>query len=519
MIASEVQPYSKTGGLADVAAALPRALGRLGHDVTVLTPRYRGIDAGTLHGTISVRLGDYRFEAGLYDESLGPGARLLFVDCPPLYHRDGIYNERNVDYADNALRFAVLNAAAIDWAAAQAVPFSIVHAHDWQAGLVPIYLRTRAGDSVRVVDAPPAAKRRAASKSPPALSTVPCVFTIHNLAYQGIFNKEWVPRLELGWERFTVRGFEFWDRLSFLKAGVMFADLITTVSPTYAEEIQRPEYGYGLDGVMRARRDELIGIVNGIDTDVWNPAHDEHVPAPFDVEDLSGKIAAKRALLVAFGLPVDDAVMARPIVGMVSRMVDQKGFDLIEAAAELFPSLDATYVIVGSGDPRYQELWRRLAASWPDRVAAFIGFDERRAHLVEAGSDVFLMPSRFEPCGLNQMYSLRYGTVPVVRAVGGLVDTVRPFDPKTGQGTGFLFADYHPDALLEALQQALAVYRNARLWRRLQQSGMRKDFSWGRSAAEYVKVYKRVIARRNRTPGGGDASELRSQRHADNSGA
>jgi starch synthase len=336
--------------------------------------------------------------------------------------------------------------------------------------------------------------------SPPVAPDTPgTIFTIHNLAYQGIFDKAWVPRLGLRWQDFRIDGFEFWDRLSFLKSGVNFADAVTTVSPTYADEIQRPEYGYGFDGVMRARRGALTGILNGIDTDEWNPLTDRHLPAPFDHEDLSGKTAAKQQLLTRFGLPADDEALERPVVAMVSRMVHQKGLDLIEAAAGDLAALDATFVVVGSGDPRYEQMWRSLAASRPARIGAFIGFDESRAHLVEAGADVFLMPSRFEPCGLNQMYSLRYGTVPVVRAVGGLVDTVRPYSPKSGQGTGFLFADYHPAAMMGALGDALRVYPNRRAWRRLQKNGMKKDFSWDRSAGEYVKVYKRVMAARRKT--------------------
>lgn len=505
MIASEVQPYSKTGGLADVAAALPRALGRLGHDVTLVTPRYRGIEAGTRVDTRAVDIGPFSFEADFLEEPLGPGARLLFVDCPPLYHRDGLYNERNVDYADNALRFAFLSAAALDWAAAQPTPFSIIHAHDWQAGLAPLYARTRHSAPRTAPSTQHPAPHPAPSTQHPAL-----VFTIHNLAYQGIFDKQWVPRLELGWERFTAaNGFEFWDRVSFLKAAVNFSDVVTTVSPTYADEIQRPEYGYGFDGVMRSRRDVLVGILNGIDAGMWDPSKDVFLPAPFDVSDLSGKTAAKRALLEAFGLPADETMMGRPVVGMVSRMVDQKGFDLLEAIAGRLASLDATFIVVGSGDPRYEQLWRELMARRPDRIATFIGFDERRAHLVEGGSDIFLMPSKFEPCGLNQMYSLRYGTVPVVRAVGGLVDTVRPFNPRTGQGTGFVFADYDPGALLDTLQSALELYRQPRSWQRLQRNGMRKDFSWDRSAAEYVKVYKRVIAARRRSKKPGLVSRTR----------
>jgi starch synthase len=305
-----------------------------------------------------------------------------------------------------------------------------------------------------------------------------------------------VPRLGLSWRDFTIGGFEFFDRLSFMKAGISFSDAITTVSPTYAGEIQRPEYGNGLDGVIRSRRDSLAGILNGIDHDEWNPLDDPFLPAPFDAESLEGKGAAKRALLEAFGFTITDDVLARPVIGMVSRMVDQKGLDLIEAAAGELATLNATFVIVGTGEPRYQEMWTTLSRWRPDRIRVFVGFDERRAHLVEGGADIFLMPSRFEPCGLNQMYSLRYGTVPVVRAVGGLVDTVRPYNPKNGQGNGFLFAEYHPAAMMRALGAALAAYPNKKIWTRLQKNGMRADFSWDRSAGEYVKMYQQ-LRRRN----------------------
>ena len=476
MIASEAYPFSKTGGLADVASALPKALGRLGHDVTLITPRYRGMDAGPEVDRSRVHVAGAWYEVVFGEVRLGPGARALLLECPELYDRAGIYNEHGVDYGDNAVRFGLLAAAAVDWQSRQAVPHDIVHAHDWQAGLAPLYLR-RAGDPGTV-------------------------FTIHNLAYQGIVDKSWVPRLGLSWGDFTIDGFEFYDRLSFLKAGVNFAKAVTTVSPTYAEEIQRPEYGYGLDGVMRARRPVLSGILNGIDTDEWDPGHDRFLPAPYDVHDLSGKAAAKRELLDAFGLPVGAESLASPVVGMVSRMVDQKGLDLIAAIAGELPAM-ATFVVLGTGELRYQDMWRRLAAWRPDRVAVHVGYDERRAHLIEAGSDMFLMPSRFEPCGLNQMYSLRYGTVPVVRAVGGLVDTVRPYNPRNGHGTGFLFSDYTPWALRDALQAALTLFwSNRAAWTRLQKNGMRKDFSWDRSAAEYVKVYKRVLAGRRDAPSG-----------------
>ena len=482
MVSSEAQPFSKTGGLADVTTSLSRALGRLGQEVTVFTPRYRGVEGGTgaplrIRGFVSERW----FEAHLHEVPIGPGARVMLVDCPPLYDRAGIYNENGVDYVDNPTRFAFLSIAALEWAATQRAAPSIFHGHDWQAGLLAAYGRA-----------------------------IPSVFTIHNLAYQGVFDKAWVPRLGLNWQDFSVGGFEFWDHLSFLKAGVMFSDLLTTVSPTYAEEIQRSEYGYGFEGVMRLRADALVGILNGIEVDEWDPARDRFLPTPFDAENLDAKTDSKRALLQQFGLPSDAAALKRPVIGMVSRLVDQKGLDLIEALSAELPRLDAAFTIVGSGDPRYESMWHSLSAAFPDRISAFIGFNEARAHLVEGGADMFLMPSRFEPCGLNQMYSMRYGTVPIVRAVGGLVDSVRPYNPKNGQGTGFLFSDYSPAALRDAILRAIAGYHQPRSWRRLQINGMKKDFSWDRSAAEYLKVYKRVIAARRKTGSSGVSRATRS---------
>ena len=488
MIASEAQPFSKTGGLADVAGALPKALARLGHEVTLVTPRYRGVTDGPVVAALSLEVAAHRFHARLMHVPLDAGATVLLLDCPELYDRDGIYYNARGDFDDNPVRYAFLCAAAIDWASTQP-PFHIVHSHDWQGGLSPLYARALQAPNVRTV------------------RTVPTVFTIHNLAYQGVFDKSWVPRLGLRWDDFTIDGFEFFDKLSFMKAGINRSTAITTVSPTYAEEMQRPEYGSGLDGVIRARRDALVGILNGIDPDEWNPATDAFLPAPFDIADLSGKQAAKRALLEAFGFEPTSEMLARPVIGMVSRMVDQKGLDLIAAAARELAALDATFTIVGTGEPRYQDMWRTLARAYPDRVGAFIGFDERRAHLVEGGSDIFMMPSRFEPCGLNQMYSQRYGTVPVVRAVGGLVDSVRPFNPRTGRGTGFLFAEYHPRAFVETLRAALAAYRNKKIWTRLQTNGMRADFSWDRSAGEYVKMYRRLNPQRARKAPGPPAAQ------------
>jgi starch synthase len=393
-----------------------------------------------------------------------------------LFDREALYAVGAVDYPDNPRRFAMLVRAALELAARRDVGPSVVHGHDWQAGLAPVYLKTvYAGH--------------------PVLGGVPSVLTIHNLAYQGLFEPDWLPRLDLPWSLFSIERLEYWGRISFLKGAINDADIIATVSRQYAREIQTPELGFGLDGVLRRRAADVIGILNGIDVSTWDPSHDPFLPRPFSFDDLSGKEAAKREVLTRYALPTDERTMVRPLIGMISRMVDQKGFDLIASAADELARLDATWVVLGTGDPRYQDLWTGLAASDPDRFGVRIGFDEELAHLIEAGADMFLMPSRFEPCGLNQMYSLRYGTVPVVHGVGGLIDTVRDYLPGRRTSTGFVFRDYTTSALLAALERALAVFQNREAWRALQTAGMRVDNSWDRSAREYVKMYERALAR------------------------
>jgi starch synthase len=468
IVGSEAQPFAKTGGLADVLGALPPALARLGWSATVVLPRYRGVDAGTFVESLSVSVGGFTRDAAFYDAPLGDGARVILVDCPDLFDRAALYGVGNDDYPDNARRYAFLARAALEFAAHRSPPPSVVHAHDWQAGLVPVYLRT-------------------VYRAHPVLGSVPSVFTIHNIAYQGLFDAEWLPRLDLGRDQFSIDRLEYWGRISFLKGGIIDAHTLTTVSRRYAQELQTPAFGFGFDGILRARRDDLFGILNGIDTREWDPTTDPALPRPYSADELAGKADAKAAVLARYGLPVDDAAMRRPLIGMVSRMVDQKGFDLIAAVSEQLPQLDASFVVLGTGEPRYQTMWSSMAAAYPQKIGAYIGFDETLAHLVEGGADIFLMPSRFEPCGLNQMYSMRYGTVPVVRAVGGLADTVTP-------KTGFSFEDYSPQALVGALQAALTAYATGkRTWRALQVTGMRQDFSWDRSAKEYVKIYDRAI--------------------------
>jgi starch synthase len=475
MVASEVHPFAKTGGLADVAGALPQALGRLGHRVDVVMPRYRGITAGSPGGRLMVSLGGDVHLADWSTLADGP-VRTVFVHQPDYFERDFLYGAASRDYPDNPERFAFLSQAALAWAASTGDRFDVVHAHDWQAGLVALLVE-------RAVAWPGGVRP----------STV---FTIHNLAYQGVFDASWLPRLGLPWDLLHVAALEYWNRISFLKGGIVFSDVVTTVSPRYAMEIQTPELGFGFDGILRSRTADLVGILNGIDYDRWDPERDLNLPVPFSASKMAGKAAAKRRVLEAFGLPRTPDARRRPLVAMISRMVEQKGFDLLDQVAGALPALGASFVLLGSGEPRYERQWRDLAAQHPSRIGVRIGFDDALAHLMEGGADLFLMPSKFEPCGLNQMYSLRYGTVPVVHATGGLADTVRDVDGPSGRGTGFTFTEYSPVALLSTLGRALALFENKPAWRRVQKAGMREDFSWDASATRYVGVYERAMQKR-----------------------
>ncbi len=475
-VASEAEPWAKTGGLADVLGALPAALEALGHRVTTVLPLYRGaVLPGAERRPLSIRLGALTWQGSLHVLALSPGRRVVGVDVPEWFDRDGLYASGGHDYPDNAERFAGLAHAALDFAQQDldGGRIDIVHAHDWQAGLVPALIRQQPARWTRVARAG-------------------LVMTIHNLAYQGLFPKEVVGRLGLGWDLFTVALGEFWDQFSYLKCGIASSDMVTTVSPTYARESTQPALGFGFDGVLRALGDRYVGILNGIDTTVWDPASDPRLPARYSALDLTGKQVNKRALLDRFGLPVGDDALARPVIGMVSRLVSQKGFDLMLDAADELMALDATWVVLGSGDAAYEARLQDLARRVPSRIGVHIGFDEGLAHLIEAGADVFLMPSRFEPCGLNQMYSLRYGTVPVVRAVGGLDDTVRPYRARARRANGFKFRDATPDALIRTIRQVLRVHKRPERWAALMREGMSDDHSWGPSAREYVKVYRQA---------------------------
>ncbi len=466
-VCSEVAPWSKTGGLGDVAAALPRALAARGHSVSVVTPRYGAIDAAAHGFALEERALRVRGEAtGAWVKEGRPDVYL--VENERFFgSRRGVYGEGAHEYPDNAERFAYLSRAALALAAGMRERPRIVHGNDWQTGLCPFLLRHEHAQD-------------------PALAGARTVFTIHNLAYQGVFPKPVVPFLGLPWDVFRYEAMEFHDQLSFMKAGLAFADALTTVSPTYAREILTPEGGAGLDPLLRQRRADLHGILNGIDVTEWDPARDPHLPAHYSARDLSGKATCKAALQRELGLPVRADV---PVLGMVSRLADQKGIDLVVAALPDLLAREVQVAVLGTGSHAYEDAFRHAAASRPDRLAARIGFDEGLAHRIEAGADLFLMPSRYEPCGLNQMYSLRYGTAPVVRAVGGLEDTVEDFDGWT-RGTGFKFREYTPPALVLAVRRALDAYRDRGGWRALVLRGMGQDFSWDRSARSYEALYR-----------------------------
>jgi starch synthase len=467
MVASEATPFAKTGGVAEVVGSLSCALQAIGDEVAVVLPRYRGVTVADRQvDSRRVVLGPRTFEVAVFQTSHDK-VRYYFIDCPPLYDRPGLYGEAQ-DYADNPLRFALLCRMALE-IARSVWPAQVLHCHDWQTGLAPVYLHTES--------APHA-----------AAGVVKSVFTIHNLAYQGRFGPEWLPPLGLPTHLLAPDKLEYWGDISLLKAGVNYADMLTTISPGYAKEIQTPDFGFGFDGVLRQRSGDLVGILNGIDAHYWNPAHDPHLPQLYDATSNAGKAAAKQALLEAYGIQPTDAAMERPLVGMVSRLVDQKGFDLFLPIRDTLPRLDASFVVLGTGDPRHEEFWRVVAARHPDRIGARIGFDEPLAHLVFGGADLFLMPSRYEPCGLNQFYSLRYGTVPVVRATGGLADSV-------DDEVGFRFFEYSPAALLDTLQTAMEVYRSdKRRWAALMRNGMTRDHSWLHVAAKYSKLYSQLVS-------------------------
>jgi len=471
--ASECVPFSKTGGLADVIGALPPALANLGHRVTVFLPRYKQTELNNpqmVIPSITIPFDDrYRF-CSVVDGGKRAGVQFYFIDYPPFFQREGLYGTALGDYHDNAERFALFSRAVLEAVKILGAP-DVLHCHDWQTALIPILLKTLYSED-------------------PAFARAPCVFTIHNLGYQGLFQPEILPLLMLPWDLFTMSKMEFYGKVNFLKGAIEMADFITTVSRRYAQEIQTAEFGFGLEGVLRARANTIAGILNAVDYVSWDPRTDPHIVANYSADDLSGKAKCKADLLQEVGLAPDTQL---PVVGIVSRFVQQKGFDLIHQVADRIALEELILVVLGSGQKEYEDMFRRLNRQFPQKVAVKIAYDNALAHKIEAGSDLYLMPSHYEPCGLNQIYSLRYGTVPVVRATGGLDDTVEQFDAATGKGTGFKFREYSGEALLETLRQAVGLFRNdPKAWQVLMRNGMAQDYSWTNSAREYVKVYERA---------------------------
>jgi starch synthase len=484
--ASEATPYAKTGGLADVAGALPQELAKLGHDVILLLPRYRCVNESGRSlrpvAKIQVLTPQGVVETSI-EEDVVPvaghpaGLRVWAIRHDPYFDRAGLYQERGLDYPDNLDRFVFFCRAIIEVMAylrrEKKWNTDLLHVHDWQTALCPVYLKS--SDAMR-----------------PEVEGVKTVLTLHNVGYQGLFPGSQFSKTGLSPALFTLGGLEFYGSVNVLKGGVLYADYLTTVSPTYAREILAPKVGFGLEGVLRSRQHHLQGIVNGIDIDLWNPETDPYIPATYSVRDRSGKDLCKRALQREFKLPETRA----PLLGVIGRMTSQKGFDLIEAVVPQLMRRDVQLVMLGTGDPAYEAAFTSLQARYPDRMGLHIGFDEGLAHRIEAGADMLVMPSKYEPCGLSQLYSLRYGTVPVVRKTGGLADTVVPLTPEalqTGKATGFHVEAPTPEALFAELVRAVTLYHDRETWQRLVDAGMKTDVSWARSARAYDRLFASLV--------------------------
>jgi len=470
----EVAPFAKTGGLGEVMGSLPKALKRLGLRVSLVMPAYRCVLQGgfPLEDTgirLTVPISHRREDATLLKTETGDGIPVYLVRADRYFDRDHLYSTPEGDYPDNAQRFtffsrAILEVLTID-------PPHILHANDWQSSLAIAFLKAQ-------------------PYLYPELSGTKTILTIHNLGHQGLLGGLDWHLLNLERSLFTPRYLEFYGRINFLKAGLVFSDVITTVSPTYAEEIKTAEQGFGLEGVFQERADSLVGILNGVDYSVWSPDTDRLISKTYSAEDLSGKSACKANLQRSFHLPEDPDV---PLIGMVSRLAAQKGFELLEEALDDLLSRDLQLVLLGTGDRRYEEFFRRVPARYPGKTGVKIAFDESLAHRVVAGSDLFLMPSRYEPGGLAQLYGLKYGTIPIVRATGGLRDTIKEFDTKTRKGNGVVFGPYEADDLLEAVDRALALFRRKKAWATLMKNAMAADFSWDRSARAYLDLYRKTV--------------------------
>ncbi len=476
LISPEVFPFAKTGGLADVAGALPKYLARQGQEVIVIMPKYREID-GDRHGLtdtgleITVELGKETGQHKLFVSDHIPDVKTYLVEAPEHFDREQLYGTPNGDYPDNSVRFGFFAKSVPEVLEALGFEADILHCNDWQTGLVPVYLKEK-------------------TENGGFLSNAKTLFTIHNIAYQGLFDPKELPKLGLGWEYFIMEGLEFWEKVSFMKGGIVFSDAVSTVSRRYSEEIQTPEFGYGLETILASKRDVLYGIPNGIDPEEWDPATDDRIAARFSASDIGPKQECKRALADENGLAYSTDV---PIIGMITRLAAQKGLDILSKCIEELVDLGIQFVILGTGDNEYHRIFEGFKEKLAGKVGINILFDAAMAQRIYAGSDMFLMPSRYEPCGLGQLISMRYGTVPIVRRTGGLSDTVTEFDPRTMSGTGFVFSEYTAGALTETVKRALNLYKDETRWKKVVENAMLYDSSWNRSSAEYIELFHKIL--------------------------
>lgn len=475
-ITSECVPFAKTGGLADVAGSLPKALSGIGVDARVFMPRYGGVTLDESTPKLcdfTIRLGKKKMFGSIHEGRAPNGTIVYFLDQPYYFDRPELYVENGRDYPDNAERFIFFVRAAVEFIRKKSFVPDVAHINDWFTGLFPVVTNTVFGKDALI-------------------SPIATVITLHNMAYQGIFDRHFMDVAGLHPSLFRMDTFEYYGKMNFLKAGLVFSEKISAVSPRYAEEIQTPEFGHGLEGVLEHRKADIAGIINGVDYDIWNPETDSHIARTYGRENLGGKAECKSELQRLNNLPFSDA----PLLGMVSRIVEQKGFDLLVACFERIMDTGSQFVLLGSGEPALQEKLMSFARRYPLQVGINLAFSEELARKIEAGCDIYLMPSRFEPCGLNQLYSLKYGSVPVVRAVGGLADTVREWDFGSKEGTGFVFEEYNPGAFMAAVERAQAVFAKKKDWEKLVRNGMSEDWSWARSAAEYRSLYEAAIEKR-----------------------
>jgi starch synthase len=483
-VSSEVEPFAKTGGLADVSSALPQAIKDLGHEIRIIMPKYKSVEERKFRLHEVLRLKEIDVPFGQETEKASVKSCILanttakiqvyFLANESLFNRSGLYvdSETHKDYEDNDKRFIFFCRGVLETLRRLGWQPDIIHCNDWQTGLIPAYVKTTyRGDRF--------------------FATVKTIFTIHNMAFQGSFPRSSFPKTHLPDYLFSPDGVEFYGNFNFLKSALVYADIITTVSEKYALEIQSSdEYGCGMSSILQKRKSDLYGILNGIDYSIWNPEIDNLIPQKYDARNLDGRSTNKIELLRKFKLEHRENT---PVIGCISRLTEQKGFDLIGQIADDFLKLDVQFVLLGTGEKKYHDLFEAVQKRYPQKVGVYLGFNNDLAHLIEAGSDMFLMPSRYEPCGLNQMYSLRYGTIPIVHATGGLDDTIEDYNPESGNGTGFKFSRYDATELLRAIERSIAVYANRPVWRKMMKQAMQKDFSWESSARKYISLYKSVL--------------------------